>query len=63
LVSIKKFCPIIYTSNYAGFECLEEKCAWWSKEYKKCCLTALADRLEDLEADLYELFGEKVRVK
>lgn len=52
---MSKNCPIMLASDDIWGDCYKEKCAWYDKAHKCCCVMSIADRLWDVSAELKEL--------
>jgi len=45
----KKICPLRMNFYIPGTnECIEDKCAWWDKEYSACTIHATSRALQDI---------------
>jgi len=47
----EKFCPLVKYEDgrvVKTAKCIDEKCAWWDSEEKKCAILVIAENLKPL---------------
>ena len=46
--STKKWCPMRHGFMASDNGCIEDKCAWWDKNYSACAVHAISRALADI---------------